>query len=215
MRSTKILVVVALSLLLLVSAAFFAIRNTSYSAKITVEIAPFSSVLSINKKVIQPGIIKVKPGDYMVVVNKTGFVTRLEKITVAKGENKYVGLGLISNSPATKNWYVTHPQDGKILEGISSKKFDIRSKNLIKRQPFLKLLPFTAAGLEFKIDYGASQRHSDSELQAIYVTANTSQAQQDALTWIRSQGYNPVTMEIIYESSGVVGQPTNNSNTSL
>lgn len=191
------------------------VNNARYSAAMRIEISPASSTVTLDGKLISSGSVKVTPGNHTVDFSMAGFTKKTDKVLLIKGESRYVGEALVSNSAETANWYITHPLDGKLLEGISSKNFDQNSSQLLRKQPFLKLLPFTAAGSEFKVDYGPSKLHPDSIEQAIYITANSAAASSDALLWIKNQHYDPSTMELIFLKSPEVGQPINNSNTSL
>ncbi len=56
-----------------------------------------------------------------------------------------------------------------------------------------------ALGLYFRIDYGKSLVSPDSnDSVALLIKAPDPQARQEALTWIRSQGYDPSDLEIIF-----------------
>ena len=104
---------------------------------------------------------------------------------------------MVSNSPSTANWYYNHPSDEKIAEGISSNESTVASQEAVQAVPLIKLLPFTGPDFEYQINYG-SKSGSSSPIPVIYITAQSQQAQQDALAWIRSMGYDPSKMTIEY-----------------
>jgi hypothetical protein len=65
--------------------------------------------------------------------------------------------------------------------------------------PLAQELPYLGAGEEFRIDDSVQTNNQI----VITITAPNPQAQQDALTWITSQGYNPAKLDIKY----VTAQP--------
>ena len=212
-KNSRLLIIGAVLVVLAVLAYTF--NKAQYSATLKIEVAPQSATIRLNKKIVKAGLVRVKPGPVTVTASRSGFKTETISLSVARNETRYVGIPLISNAPETADWYEQHPADAKIFEGISSKSFDQNSTNIVRNQPFLKLLPFTAAGLEFRIDYGPSLEEPDSTKQAIYISANTQEARASALIWITNQGYDPKKMELVYQSSPELGQPVNNINTSL
>lgn len=174
----------------------------SYSAKITLEISPADSTITINDKKSNRGTIKVRPGIYKVAASKQGFSTISKSVDVAKGKSEYVGIVLVSNSPDTANWYVDHPSDAKLLEGISSKNFDLSSAVQTKNLPLIKSLPFIDQ--LYRIDYGRSQAHPDDPTAvAIYIKYYSEQGKQGALEWLKFKGYGPEKLEIIYINAKV------------
>jgi hypothetical protein len=194
-----LLIAIFVALILLV---FFIGREQSLSAKIKITAAPSESHITINNKSVESGVNKVHPGTYKVTVSLSGFTTASQTVTVQKGGTASVGLALVSNTYTTSNWYTTHPNDEQIAEGISSNNNDSLAEQSVQNVPLIKQLPFIGPGSEFRIDYGSTPGASATD-PTIYITAETTEAQQDALTWITSQGYNPAKLHIVY----TIGNP--------
>lgn len=189
------LVIISIILLSLVIGAAMLAR--SYPSKVTIEVSPADSVVTINGKKRGQGTINVRPGTYSIVASRQDFATQSKSISVVKGETKYVGLLLVSNSPATTNWYIDHPADAKKLEGISSKNFDLVSAEQTNRYPLIKSLPLIDQ--VYRIDYGRSLVHSDDPIAiAIYIKYYSEGGKQQALEWLKFKGYSPENLEIIY-----------------
>lgn len=174
---------------LLVCLVIYFVHLHSLSAKIVVTIAPTDSKVSINGKHGRSGTNRVKPGAYTVTVSKKGFSSVSQKVSVKKGDKKTVGIALSPNSAATSNWYLKHPDDARIAEGISSNNNDKLAQQSKQNAPLIQLLPFVGGGLEFRVDYG-NLPGSQSGTPVIYITAPSPQAQQDGLNWINSLGYD-------------------------
>lgn len=194
------LIIVPLMIFLLVVGIGIGTWAQSYSAKVIVESSPADSMITINGKKRDQGAIKVRPGVHKIAVSKQGFTTVSRSVAVAKDESKYVGIALVPSSPATANWYIDHPSDGKLLEGISSKNFDLSSADQIKKLPLIKNLPFIDQ--LYRIDYGRSQAHpNDPTALAIYIEYYSEQGKQQALEWLKFKGYGPDKLEIIYTNA--------------
>lgn len=192
------LIIIPLVLLALVIVAAFWAR--SYPSKITIEVSPADSVVTINGKKRNKGTINVRPGVYSIVFSRQGFTIESKSVSVAKGETKYVGVSLVSNSPATANWYTNHPSDAKMLEGISSKNYDLFSAEQTKKYPLIKNLPFIDR--LYRVDYGRSQTYpNDPTAVAIYVKYYSELGKQQALEWLEFKGYSPNNIEIIYTNA--------------
>lgn len=193
-RKILLVIISTISIALVVTAVIW---TRLYSSKITIQISPADSVVTINGKRRAQGTINVRPGTYSVVGSRQGFESQSKSVSVVKAEIKYVGLLLVSNSPATANWYIDHPSDAKILEGISSNNYDLFSTEQTKKYPLIKSLPFIDQ--LYRVDYGRSQA-SPNNLTAVgfYVKYYSELGKQQALEWLKFKGYEPESLEIIY-----------------
>src|SRR5437016_4413137 len=97
---------------------WYTLREHSFSAAISVQATPLSSVITLNGRSARQGVNKVRPGTYKILVIHEGFSDYASVINVARGNNKYVGAILEPSSSATSTWYSTHPTDQKIVESI-------------------------------------------------------------------------------------------------
>jgi hypothetical protein len=166
------------------------------TATLDVQVAPSGASAQLNGKGIGSGKNKVKPGTYKLTASMKGFATDSVSVDIKKDETKIAGLVLKSNSPETATWYQDHPKDALLAEGITGRKSDQRSNQLVASNPLLAKLPFIGPGFSYRIDYGASQKGSSQP--AIYIRSQSEAAKNEALAWITNQGYNLSSMEIIY-----------------
>lgn len=192
----KLLLIIGMVVFVIGGLIFYVVQQSTYTATVNIEATPLSSSVTIDGHHVSQGVNKVRPGIIVVTVSLTGFGDFSTKVKIAANETKYVGAILQSNTSDTANWYEQHPEDQTMAERIASKQFDATSQKQIKAEPFLKELPFTAAGFEFKIDYGAPPANSDKS--TIYIQSDTQTGRDDALIWIRSHGYDPTKMNIVY-----------------
>jgi len=192
----KLLLIIIVVIAAIGGLIFYAVQQSTYTAMVNIEATPLSSSVTIDGHHANQGITKISPGTIVVTVSLPGFSNFTTKVKIAAGETKYIGVVLQSNTSDTSNWFEQHPEDQAIAEKIASKQFDATSQKQIKAEPFLKELPFTAAGFEFKIDYGTPPANSDKS--TIFIQSDTQTGRDDALVWIRSRGYDPSKMNIVY-----------------
>jgi len=167
-------------------------HDRQFTAKLNIQVTPKSALVTVNGKKSHDGIVAVKPGSYTVVASKTGFTNSGKTIPVAAGQTQYIGLALTSNSSDTANWY----SDQQLLEVITGKQFTENSQQSVQQVPLIQKLPYIGVAFEFRVDYGAPL--PNTSVPGIYITAPTEQGHQDALTWIKNQGYDPSTLHIQY-----------------
>lgn len=175
------------------------------NSTIDVEVSPQASAITIDGTPGRKGNNKVVVGTHKVVVQQAGFKQFSQTVTTEAGQTSYVGAVLSPGSSATANWYSTHTGDQKLAEAISSHSFDYQSQQASQKNPLLQQLPVTydtGAG-EVTISSGVPLQSSDQP--AVYVSATTPVDRQSALTWIRTNGYDPSTMDIVFNniSTGV------------
>ena len=173
------------------------VRSNTYSAHVSLSVAPLSSIVTVNGNVVKGTLLAVKPGKVTVVVSKSGFATQSQTVTTSKGKTSDITVALISNSPSTANWYLNHPADQQELEVITGKNYNAAVQQSIQRLPLVASLPFI--DLYYRVDYGQSVAHpNDPNAVAIYITYYSQDGKQQALDWLKFKGYDPATLEIIY-----------------
>lgn len=172
------------------------VRSLTYSSTLTIEVAPSSSIIKVDNRVVKEGVTEVKPGLHTVVIDKSGFTKATRSVDLKPRESSYVGVVLSPNTAPTANWYNEHPEDQKKAESISSYNFDDTVREGVKAAPFIKKLPFIGPGLQFRIDYGFP---NGSNEPAIYIQASSEEGRQNALKWIKAQGFDPSKMKIVYK----------------
>ena len=170
-------------------------------SSLSVEVVPASgSKIKLNGKGIREGTIKLEPGRYTIIFSHDGFKSNIRTINIQSGEEYYVGSILEPVAEKTANWYQENSTDAKKAEGISSRNFDQLTKNKVKKLPLINELPLV--DLEYRIDYGRSQKTPDNpESVAIYIKYFSENGKADAVEWIRFKGYDPEKIEIIYQNA--------------
>ena len=69
----------------------------------------------------------------------------------------------------------------------------------VEGNSLLQLLPFNGPNFEYRVNYTINYS-SNTDTVVIEITGPTLQSQQDALAWIKSQGYNTAKLDINYIS---------------
>jgi hypothetical protein len=200
MRKRKLLLAVAIVCIFLLGALL--VSTDRRLTALTLQVSPTISKITLDGKSVKVGTFGVSPGTHKVVASYPGFTTQSKTFTNQSGATAYVGIALLPDSTATSDWYTTHPDDQKVLEEISGKSFDATSQQITQTAPLIKELPYIGPGLEFRVDYGNGTGANSSKI-IIYITAPDQPSQQDALTWIKGQGFNPSKLDIQY----ITGQP--------
>lgn len=185
---------------ILFAGGYFSIRQTPpLNSTITVEAAPSSYKVTIDGKKASPGDNKVTAGQHTITVKKDGFSQQAQTVITAIGQTVYTGFVLVSNSASTKNWYNDHPDDQQLSESISSHSSDYNSELSTQKNTLLQELPVLygdGRGGLIRIDSGVPIFGSSQP--AIYVNAQSPSDRQGVLTWMRSNGYNPANMDIVF-----------------
>lgn len=171
-------------------------QHTKHDTFLQLEVAPKGAHITLDGKGVKGGKHTTIPGVHTITFSRSGFATQTEKIALTNGQTIYKGVVLLSNTAKTQNWYNKRPADQKIAEGISSHTSDYKSDTATASNGLLQYLPAIGGGFEYQIDYGVSLDSKHPDETGIYITAATPQARQDAMTWIRTSGYNPANMDI-------------------
>jgi len=195
MTKRKIKFIVVFSLLIL--AVYLCMQlylALKYSAKIDLLYTPTSSIATLDGKNIKAGITRVRPGVHTLQISKDGFASHAREVEVNKGEMKFFGVILESDSQSTADWYENNADDQRIREAITSIELDQLSARAAKLDPIVKILPYYAPGGAFEIGVGVADPKTGR--YQIVITTHTETAEEDAKTWIRSSGYDPEKMKL-------------------
>jgi hypothetical protein len=158
-----------------------------------------------DSKVVSNGIVHVKPGPHTIIAQRNGFAGKKQTVSVKTGETKTVRLLLTPNGPAGHDWAASHPDQFLEYEAQAGKQFDQNSKNLTQRYPLISHLPEIHP--TWRIDYGESPEHPNNpNYVAITILYSGNDIdKQNALDWIRTQGFNPDDYQIIYQTPALPG----------
>lgn len=199
-RRTFLIVGVIVFLLLVGLIIRYSFTSVHQTAILNIEVAPAGAKVQISGKGARAGKRRVVPGQYTVGVALNGFIAENRQVTATAKKETYVGVSLVPNTSATNSWYATHPADAKKAEAISSHNFDAASAELTDN-PLIKKLPYIGAGFEFRIDYGVPRDRNKPGQPIIYIQAASAVARADSLKWIRSFGYDPANMDIVFKDA--------------
>ncbi len=184
----------------LVWAVVNSMQSRQRTATLTVQVVPSGSTVTVNGRGVRSSELKVKPGKYTVKASKKGFETYSEDFDIQKNDSKFFGAALVSNSPETANWYTDHPKDQQIAESISGTLVEQGSSEALSNAPLIRALPMIGAGYTYRIDYGYDRKLTGQDtMPVIYVSANTPEARQRALRWMRHQGVDLSDYKIVFK----------------
>jgi hypothetical protein len=147
----------------------------------------------------------VIPGKYTIVAKRNGFEDKTEEVEAKKGETKVVRLLMSPNSEEGYKWMRNHPDRAREYEAMKGAEYSKKVEAGTNANPLISHLPEVHP--TWRIDYGKSVQNPDDPTAAaiIITTAGSDMAKQQALDWIKSQGFNPADYEIIYETPPAPG----------
>ncbi len=152
-----------------------------------------------NQKVNSNGKVGVKPGQHTVVAKRNGFTDKTVNVTSKAGETQTVRLLMSPNGDVGYQWLRDHPDSAVEWEGQQGQRFDQNSANATQENPLIAYLPEIRP--TWRIDYGKSVKTPDDpKALAIIITYGGAEIdKQNALQWIRDQGFDPSKYEIIFK----------------
>ncbi len=199
------MVVVILALLSVLVKNFAQHRG---KGRIDIQVAPTDSLVQINGKRIRGSKQYLSPGTYKVEASKSGFTNDAQTIQLEKNQVRTAYLSPEPNSAEAQAWLTSHPKEQAKREAIGGQKFKIDQDYIHSHYPLLAKLPQEFR--YFSLSYGQSTQYpNDPKKIAIIIKAFDASGRQQALQWIRSQGYDPT--NYLIEFSGFynpfIGEP--------
>lgn len=193
-----IITALALSIILIFSVA----TSMRYAkmGQLTTQVVPGDAVLRLEgKKIGGNRIVRISPGSYTLTVSRSGFTSKIEKITIKKGQKQSLNFVLDPNSEEGLKWSRDHPKETAEGEGIVSKEVTGKMEDMTKRNPIVTKLPIV--GGSWRIDYGPSQKHAeDPTAITVIIKAYDDAAKAEALDWMKTYNFNPSDYDIVYAS---------------
>lgn len=192
----RVLIVVAI----IIPIAFIAwgiIEATT--SRVTVDAVPYDMELRLDGKQVPAygGPVRMAPGSHEFVAKRNGFGERTIKFDIKAGENKDMQVYLYPNSAEGEKWLKENPEQATKLEGETGKQLREQSSQRTIKYPILEQLPVIDP--TFRIDYGVSKKNPDDPSSvALYIQALDQEGRNNAIDWIRYNGYKPEDYEIIY-----------------
>lgn len=204
---TKIVLLSAILICAVVGAllAIFVPRSGKVGIKIVV--LPPDSTLTIDGKRSHAGTIYLTKTTHTLTASRQYFNTVSQKINVATyNPSQTVYMNPSPDSDQAIQYLKDHPDVQAKREAAAG---DIagRAQDQLNKDEILKHLPYTGPGFEYEVDYGATGQPDGSQKVTLYIQANTDQAKQDALAWIKSQGSNPDKFTIVYQNLSSTAVP--------
>ena len=194
--STRIILVVLFVAVFLVLPIALGVYNSRFSASIKLTVAPSDAKVRIGDKIARPGdTIRLEPGDYMVIITRTGFFSYAEQIDLNEGDKKTIFTALESSDESTANWYLEHPEDDSIATGIVSEQVDQGAEAYVKKYPITSVLPIYED--YYRIDYGFCTATNDEF--CIFITSLAGARSTAANRLMGLSGYDPAEYHIEYQ----------------
>jgi len=186
--------------LLVVATSVLLWRSIHYGnmGKLNIVVAPDDISLVIdNKKIKTNRLVYVTPGAHTWEAARQDFTSKKGTFSIKKGESQDLGIYLQPANDAGRKWLADHAEQGYKIESQVGNRFTQLADQAVDDTPLIKSLPFTAPGSEFVINYGSGTVDGKPKT-TIYIDITSDQAKEDARTWIKQQGTNPDTLNIVY-----------------
>lgn len=194
----RLLIVLGILGLLFVISFVFSMRD---AGKATVEIfvIPEDAKVQANGEDIGSGRQKLKPGNYTFSATKDGF-SKDEYTTVVDEEGASIYLLPVPKSEEALQWLEDNPEIVAEREALAGERASVNGAAFNKANPIVSVLPYSTYeplnGIEgpFSIDYGPTDERPNGIF--LVVTTVSPNGRQNALTWLREQGFDPVDYDI-------------------
>ncbi len=199
----RLLIVIGLAVILFIGWQVFLLVRHRGMGKLVVQSAPSDLRLVLGSKVVNNNAtLYVTPGTYSWTATRAHFGTRNGTITVKKGSGNQPLIVFLEPSDAAGTQYLKdHPEEARKIEGLVGARTEQVSQQAQDAQPLIKQLPFIGPAFEYRIDYGTTPANAKYKNQpGIYIGADSDQGKQDALDWIKAQGFDPNRMNIVYQT---------------
>lgn len=173
------------------------VQSIAHAGKIAVGVTvyPEDSTVYVDGKYSPGNTAYVTPGQHTFVAQKTGFDDARITLVVDTSTQSVTLLPTPVSDEAIA-WTKQNGVQAK-REELGGVEANQRGLALRDRYPIIDDLPYTAIGGPFQIDYGFTGT-DDSEV-FILIHNSTPSGRQNALQWIRDQGYDPTLLDIRYD----------------
>jgi hypothetical protein len=198
------LLVAGLGALLILVFAWAVFSATNYAqlsstGELKLTVVPTDSKLQVDnggKTTIYD--LQLAPGSHTITFTRSGFSSKTLSFTVQARNVDSESVVLQANSQEGLDYLKAHPDQQQAGEAATADEANKRGVEITKANPIISKLPYQ--GADFQVDYGVSQKHPDNQNSVgIYITTTDAAGRQHALSWIKAQGADPASMEIIYE----------------
>lgn len=191
---TKKLLYISVLLVLFFAFYHFALWVSRFGEiKLSIHVSPKTSNIRVNGKEVPGDSIHLGPGNYIVVASSEGFTDAVEEISIER-EDADVYLLPEPSSDSAREWLRMNPEIQKEREAIGGIIANKKGLEIKQKIPLVEILPYSDLVGPFSIDYGPSPTRKND---AFLIVSNSSpKGRQNALRWIRQNGYDPTDLEI-------------------
>lgn len=195
----KKLVLPAAMLLFFYAGYSLALHKPSKNSSLKIEAVPKDTVITVDGNPARTGNVAVTPGTHTVEAFRGGFEDQSQTINTQINNTTYVGFVMEPDSEETVGWYKQYPADNKLAEAISSRQYDQQTSTAVEQNSLLQQLPVRYGdGHGGLIVIASGVPIKSSGPPAVYIHGSLPADRQSALQWIRSNGFNPATMDIVF-----------------
>lgn len=195
MNITRKIAIILICLIFIGTAFIFLATRNNGKTRIKIEAIPSDSTIYINNNRITKSEVYLKPGKYTFKATKTGFVDDSVTLTITQ-QNETVSLLPSPNSEAAYNWIKDNPDIQIDREAIGGEMSQRKGEEVARQDPIIKALPYDDLVGPFSIDYGASKKRPNGIF--LDISNSSPQGRENAMKWIKSQGYDVTDLEIVF-----------------
>ncbi|MFI5729696.1 PEGA domain-containing protein [Kribbella sp. NPDC051587] len=198
-RRPLLISAVVLGVVVVLIGGFLLFRDRG--AVVSVTSIPNDLTLSVDGRPVDAnGEIKVKSGTHTLTGERRGFQTYSTTFRAGSGDALKVKMYLYANSAEGREWAKNNPEQEHELEAEAGRQYDEGQRRLVQKYPIIKRLPYIGPGFEVN---RTTSKSDPKNPEAISVTVDTwtAKGKELALEWIREDGTDPATLDIIYTTS--------------
>lgn len=200
-KKILILTLVVLLVSIILYVVWYSIQHHNLKTGVNINYTPRDSRVLVNEKEIDVttgDTVPLKPGEYNIKIQKSGFEAQTKKIEVVKGRQVEMNIILEPNAYYTKNWYDNQEniEDAKIRERVANRMFGEGRDEMEKNSPLIVHLPYVNDARTYRIDYGVAEKKGT---QAIYISYYAESGKASAEEYIKELGYNLEDYETHYK----------------
>lgn len=190
----KRFVIIGLSLLTVVVlfvVVFLILSSHEGEYKVTLSVMPEDAILSVDEEEILGTEVWVDQGEHTFSAKKDGFDTDYVTRTITADTTVTLLPSPVSDEALT---WASQSDISSKLESFGGAKANERGSYITGLNPIISLLPYVDISGPFKIDYG--YHGADNTATYLIIHKTTPTGRQNALAWIREQGYDPTQLDI-------------------
>jgi hypothetical protein len=198
-RQTRILILIVVLVVTIIGLSIWSVARHSGKVGVKVVVLPTDSTLTIDGVRTKPGTIYFTKTTHTIKVSKQYFGDVTKTINFATYDRLHTLYMLpLPNSDKAIQYLLDHPEVQTQREAASGDEA-IQDQQELSKNKLIPLLPYTGPGTEYVVDYGSTEQADGSQKLTIFIQADTDQAKQDALKWVRSKGTDMSKIAIVYQ----------------